>query len=357
MNPTDSVRWGIVADDLTGACDAGVHFAQSGFRTVVWLETVDAGSEPADVIVLTTNSRCDPPEIATEKTRGACRSLHAVGARIVYKKIDSTLLGNPGPETETVRQEGGFELALLTPAFPEMGRAVVNGVLHVRNSGLSVDLVERLREQGLKAVVPRTPDQLGYLQACAGSTVVIDAASRADLASIAQAAFAMQPLPLLAGSAGLAAEVAARLAGCPPHPGPTWVPVTKKGPKPVVVMVGSTNPVTLRQVEYLEARRHGRYTVVRASIEPTSSQTNDLSAILRDARAGGIVLTGGDTALLVCRILEAKGIRLGREILPGIPWGRIIGGSADGTAVATKAGGFGEPEALACVADFLAVNA
>jgi uncharacterized protein YgbK (DUF1537 family) len=47
---------------------------------------------------------------------------------------------------------------------------------------------------------------------------------------------------------------------------------------------------------------------------------------------------------------------LEREILPGIPWGRLIGGSAGGTAVATKAGGFGEIDALVRVADFLAAT-
>jgi uncharacterized protein YgbK (DUF1537 family) len=122
----------------------------------------------------------------------------------------------------------------------------------------------------------------------------------------------------------------------------------------IVLIVGSTNPVSVRQTEYVEAHRRGRYPIMRISQAQSPSRVAELSAILKDAR--GIVLTGGDTALMVCGMLRARGIRLEREILPGIPWGRLIGGFADGTVVATKAGGFGEIDALVRVADFLAAT-
>jgi uncharacterized protein YgbK (DUF1537 family) len=34
------------------------------------------------------------------------------------------------------------------------------------------------------------------------------------------------------------------------------------------------------------------------------------------------------------------------EIAPGMPWGQFRGGSFDNLPVATKAGGFGDPDAL-----------
>ncbi len=354
MNFEDNGPWGIVADDLTGACDAGVQFAQRGLRTIVWLDAEDAEIEAADVTVVTTNSRRDTAETAAVKARHACRALHAAGARVLYKKIDSTLLGNLGPEIETVRIEGGFPLAFVTPAFPEMGRTVMNGLLHVRDSDATVDVAKRLREQGLETLVQRAPSQLGGLREEAGTTVVLDAISRADLAAIARAACGMRPRPLLAGSAGLAAELAACLTGRATDSGVTCVPNLEADRRRIALIVGSTNPVTVRQTEYVEVHRRGRYPIMRISMEQSPSRVADLSAILKDAR--GIVLTGGDTALMVCGLLEARGIRLEREILPGIPWGRLIGGSAGGTAVATKAGGFGEIDALVRVADFLAAT-
>lgn len=69
--------------------------------------------------------------------------------------------------------------------------------------------------------------------------------------------------------------------------------------------------------------------------------------------AAGLVMTGGDTAKGVCRALGAHGVLVEREVLPGIPQGRLLGGVASGLAVVTKAGGFGPPDALAGAARFL----
>ena len=59
-----------------------------------------------------------------------------------------------------------------------------------------------------------------------------------------------------------------------------------------------------------------------------------------------MLLTGGDTALLVCRWLRVAGIAIQGEIVPGLAWGRIVGGTADGVLVCTKPGGFGDERSL-----------
>ena len=76
-----------------------------------------------------------------------------------------------------------------------------------------------------------------------------------------------------------------------------------------------------------------------------------IGAAAGDATA--LVLSGGDTASLVCRALGVRRIQLEDEIVPGIPWGYLIGGAFDQARVATKSGGFGAPHALIQVADFL----
>jgi uncharacterized protein YgbK (DUF1537 family) len=48
----------------------------------------------------------------------------------------------------------------------------------------------------------------------------------------------------------------------------------------------------------------------------------------------------------VLRALRASSIRLAGELAPGIPWGIIEGGEADGLLVVTKSGGFGTHDAL-----------
>jgi uncharacterized protein YgbK (DUF1537 family) len=65
------------------------------------------------------------------------------------------------------------------------------------------------------------------------------------------------------------------------------------------------------------------------------------------------MLSGGDTASLVCRALNASTIRLNAEIVDGTPWGWFGGGLLDRLPLATKSGGFGSAETLVAVADFL----
>ena len=60
----------------------------------------------------------------------------------------------------------------------------------------------------------------------------------------------------------------------------------------------------------------------------------------------GLVLTGGDTAIAVCRALGGNGMVVCREVAPGIPMCALVGGDYDGAPVVTKAGGFGTEEAL-----------
>ena len=75
-----------------------------------------------------------------------------------------------------------------------------------------------------------------------------------------------------------------------------------------------------------------------------------ISAIAAEARARGVgafVATGGETAALLLRAIGAGALEIDRELLPGIPLCRILDGPWAGTPLATKAGGFGQTDALA----------
>jgi uncharacterized protein YgbK (DUF1537 family) len=71
----------------------------------------------------------------------------------------------------------------------------------------------------------------------------------------------------------------------------------------------------------------------------------------------GLVMSGGDTAADVCRILGADRLRLGGEVADGIPWGLLHGGPASGIPLVLKSGGFGRPDALIACVDFLIAHA
>ena len=129
-----SVRtaYAIIADDLTGAGDAGVQFAAAGLRTRTlrddWTPESLAGAE---VVVVDTASRGLAAEQAYRRVAAAAARLQAAATQVVYKKIDSTLRGPLGAEIDAVLDACGLNLALVCPAYPANGRTLQDGVLLV----------------------------------------------------------------------------------------------------------------------------------------------------------------------------------------------------------------------------------
>ena len=93
---------------------------------------------------------------------------------------------------------------------------------------------------------------------CSKPVRVIDAANPEDLDAAAEDALARSPVPLLAGSAGLASHLAAALASRMDR-GPARRQPPKTG-KPVLFLMGSDQRPTCDQVDYVV--EHGLADVV-----------------------------------------------------------------------------------------------
>jgi uncharacterized protein YgbK (DUF1537 family) len=86
---------------------------------------------------------------------------------------------------------------------------------------------------------------------------------------------------------------------------------------------------------------------VRRAADGVTARLGELVEVLaKEHTIGGIVIIGGDTAHGVLTTSGARGILLHAEPLPGVPLGTIMGGVLDGTAIATKAGAFGDDQTL-----------
>ncbi|MDT7894516.1 MAG: four-carbon acid sugar kinase family protein, partial [Armatimonadota bacterium] len=87
------MRWAIVADDLTGAADAAVMFADAGIKTTVWLDKAEDFPE---------GSCCSVDADARWRDSGTasqliCRHVSALSeSDWLMLKIDSTLRGFVG---------------------------------------------------------------------------------------------------------------------------------------------------------------------------------------------------------------------------------------------------------------------
>jgi D-threonate/D-erythronate kinase len=166
------------------------------------------------------------------------------------------------------------------------------------------------------------------------------------------------------GSGGLAAALARALTPGQPGGGPR--PLQRNAP--VLFCIGSDHPATSAQQAALLARRNvqmvfwdfaKREDMVNAlqshrhvclQIPRGAAPAEQVRELIGAAHA--IVLSGGDTASLVCQAVGVQAIELCGEIASGIPYGVLQGGDLDGIAVATKSGGFGREEALIEIADF-----
>src|SRR5437773_2173438 len=131
----------IMADDLTGACDAGTLFAgRAPVPVTVW----PAAPVVAEVAVVDTESRHIDREAASARVSGAAASRPA--ATSWFKKIDSTLRGHVGAEIVALLEATGAPSAVTCPAFPSEGRVVLDRVLWV-DGAATAHVVDVIRSE------------------------------------------------------------------------------------------------------------------------------------------------------------------------------------------------------------------
>jgi len=355
----------LIADDLTGACDAAVHFGARGYRTRVCLSD-PAEAPAASVLAVSTESRDHWGEAAQARLAVAAALLARRSAKILFKKIDSTLRGNVGEEIAATLSLFEYDVAIVCPAFPALNRVVEEGRLHV-GGGESfdpVDVVALLRKQGLERSVHLRPGAIRRAISLGARAVCLDATCDYDLDQIAAEALALDRRILWVGSGGLAASLARTLQSRPAADQPP------RARGPVLFCIGSDHGVTTSQQAALIAGRPvrmvpweqaGRESILDAlgrgqhaclRIPRNQTHSERIRELISGAPAAAILVSGGDTASLVCQAVGVQHLHLYDEIVPGIPRGVFGGGAFDGTAVATKSGGFGDVDALIQVADY-----
>lgn len=75
--------------------------------------------------------------------------------------------------------------------------------------------------------------------------------------------------------------------------------------------------------------------------------------IIQEIKIRGILFTGGDTAIKATQCLNISGTIIQDEILPGVPYGYFVEEQYKNIIIVTKAGGFGNEDAIFQVLTFL----
>ncbi|MFV9567059.1 four-carbon acid sugar kinase family protein [Thermoanaerobacter mathranii] len=385
--------------------------------TLIGTAGVKKYEDVADALVIDTETRSIPALVAYEKLKEISNIVGEYKEAVVYKKIDSTLRGNIGVEIKALREGLKPELTIFAPAFPKNGRTTEKGVHYLKgvpvdktelardpkNPVTTAD-VKKILEEGLKVPVKHkvleeiSRDLRKDIEKEMGEYDVFsfDAKTDDDLIKIATSVLDLGKKTLWVGSAGLAEALIASLE-------------KKEKKNPVLVIAGSVSQVTRRQV--FKALEDSRIVLVKLDVKRALSHPEEeidrirkivldfmnaakdviiASAAEEDAvsealiaargkglspqdtsevlaqflgevacsiveakRPGGLVLTGGDTAIHVVKSLSTAGCRINSELEPGIPELVLIKGSVDGLRVVTKAGAFGNDESILNAVKFL----
>ncbi|WP_185961177.1 four-carbon acid sugar kinase family protein [Telmatospirillum sp. J64-1] len=331
----------IVADDLTGALDSSVPFAERGLRVLVALRPdgiAEAMRQEPDILAVSTGSREASPEAARGSVEAVLSQLPGIQPGLLFKKIDSRLKGRLREEMEPFVALG-FEQAVISPAIPGLGRYVQDG--HLVGAGVDrpISVQAAFGALGCRMIVEDV-----------GSDEDLDALAAREGRNI-----------LFVGARGLASAMARRML-------PSGVARRPDIQAPLLFAIGSRDPITLRQVERLRSitgpgmKFHeapngnimginglGRDSRV-IQIAPAELQEagdivgarfgKEVARLVAAEPGRALFACGGETAHTVLSELGVGILEVQGEVFPGVPVSsfRLQGQAGQ---VITKSGGFG----------------
>ena len=393
----------IIADDLSGAADCGIASASTGVATFVMMDpNADVGIATAISVDVNSRAMAAEEagvaaaEAVQQLYRKSMRVLYQKmdsilrgnwASEVVHiRQAAATILGHA-------------PVAIVAPAFPGTGRVTVDGHVFVNGTALedtdlwkragltgSADIQAFLTGAGLKArlatleQVALGPEalklRLAELMKAGCDAVVCDAQTEDDLLTIATASHMLDEKPLWVGSGGLMrALVRGWERSSPLSPALAWTVAEK----PILVIVGSASGASHTQFDALAAQPGMTSLIMEPSAlreggDPERLQTHietldhalasgsDLAVMIggrdvglqegpqlaaalariiapRLSQAGGLIVTGGETARAILVRASVSGLRMVGEIEPGVAIGISVGDIA--IPVITKAGAFG----------------
>jgi len=393
----------VIADDLTGANDTAVMFADAGFNTrleinLASLNTTDFSK--ADVFSVSTDSR--PLGIEAEiKTEQAILSGIKKGIAHIYLKIDSTMRGSVQHQINGALKAWSSlhpeAKAIICPAYPEMGRTIKKGHLHVNEipvnetasgkdaicpvySSLMTDLLPNATH------LPCLPkdELISEITSSSSKQIVVDAESDTDLDVIASVINQLGNKMIPVGSAGLAQKL--KHVKGRDHEEKHSI----KSLGRILLVVTSIHDISQTQVDHYISTIGGDAIVFNPAPSQlinhqlseealkqqlnaliTSSSSNviiranpakvintdesineiarkiakylaDLAKYALDSKQfDSLILFGGDGAAALLEKMDITELQVLYAIVPGVPLCEIDSGSYQGIKVMTKSGGFG----------------
>lgn len=348
------MRVRLLADDRTGAIDTAVRFVPFAGPLLVRWDFAKALSSTGNLAF----------DLGTRELTDACSTKLATsasellrGADLAYLKCDSLLRGSVAQEIAACLQSQHFDHCIIAPAFPAQRRVTRNGRQWAAAQGIDEwrlvgpDLAAQLKEFGFSVRKCRSGESTPP------GVSLWDAETIQALRQIVAEGRRLPGSVLWCGTAGLAEAIAGAE--------PLGVEAISS---PLLALVGTDHPVTLRQLTQVEPyrvvfdpedaagtvaieahleRKGAAVVTARMPAIPDrhlaasrigESFTNLLAEL---PQPGSLLVTGGETLSRVCAALGAEALEVQGEIEPGIPVSVLKGGKWKGVRVISKSGAFG----------------
>lgn len=417
----------IVADDFTGALDTGVQFAKNSIRTMVLLyRDLDFKviEDNIEVLVVDTESRHISEQEAAKRVREVGIKASRQGVSYFYKKTDSVMRGNIGSELYALMEGIGSNEIMFIPAYPDAKRTTVNGSQFVDDVPIDetsfakdpIDpvhfcyipsLIQSQVDVNTVVVKKKQFENFSFIDQMERTVYIFDAEDNMELNRIAQRLKEKGKLRSTAGCAGFANTLLGVLDLSKFHRD-----IRKRDYSNMLVVCGSLNEISLRQVKHAES--HGFYSFTLSSIQKldrgyfqspkgealiqevvemlnsgrdviikTVDDSGDEEAckycakqfrvdqneipyvitqniaqlvrkISEQKELETLVVFGGDTTLEIVNALGLDGVAPQEEMMTGVVLSETVGKAMKMNLV-SKSGGFGEEDVLVRIKEYLSV--
>jgi uncharacterized protein YgbK (DUF1537 family) len=391
----------VIADDITGGNATGVLLAKLGWKVLTVPDhqvSITGSLEGHDAVVWNAATRLLPAEEAGLRVRRMTEHVLSHESRpLLAKRIDSTLRGSIGRETEAVLHVMPPEtIAAVVPAFPESGRFTRGGELFVY--GVPVHQTEAGRDPFTPVRTSRVVDwiqsqtslpvglletgkytsqtdlrrELDRLITLGHKLIVCDAESDEEIEKLAEV-WAGLDIPVL-----------------PVDPGPftaAYAAAKNAERKRILLVSGSLAETARKQLDYLEQSfpvgmltvnvdrlADGAQDYIAEVVHRVKELTEQFQVVgLRTDGAptnrcdghtvsqavarlviklihrypfDGLYLSGGEVAFTTLQVMEVKGLQLLGEVLPLCVMAKLVGGPFQGMHIITKGGSVGDEAAI-----------
>jgi len=389
-----------MADDFTGALDTGVQFSNYGVHTVVTSDLEFEFGETTDqieVLVFNTETRYLSKSEAYEVVKKIALKAKDENIQYIFKKVDSALRGNVASELRALSDVFEDVSIPFLPAYPEQNRFSCEGILHidsipVSESVFGQDPYEPVTESHIPSLLLKEADLNTYITKNykippkEERILLIESHTDEEMLSQGKDLLMNDALNITVGCAGFAKALATIIYK-------NRATIQNDINLPLLVVCGSVNPVTKKQIVFAEANGFERISLTMEQLwakqywdtvqgqeninqylnieqpfmfetygnvstdkgNQLSDQRNELrfrigqslGYLVKNLMSNGIkrtlLFTGGDTLYQSMRVLGITEIKPLKELFPGIVLGSIDF-KDEKHYIITKSGGLGNED-------------